>query len=189
MVVEDKGQIVRLVHCTTEEYFKRELYHYRSPEAHGYFAGILITYLSSNAFATFSQDKMVEDLIKKAARYGRFLAPNWDNFDEEEAVKPYMRTLLEDKILIQYAAHNLGHHARIARANFVYDLGTCLAAAGSHNRKTDYSWDLKQLIPSVLGRKPNLACANEVLYKFETKLSPASGPTQSVARPMSRTYN
>lgn len=132
---------------------------------------------------------MVEDLIKKAARYGRFLAPNWDNFDEEEAVKPYMRTLLEDKILIQYAAHNLGHHARIARANFVYDLGTCLAAVGSHNRKTDYSWDLKQLIPSVLGRKPNLACANEVLYKFETKLSPASGPTQSVARPMSRTYN
>lgn len=179
VVVEDKSQIVRLVHYTTEEYFRRKLHHYRSPEAHGYFAGILITYLSFNAFATFSQDMMIEDLMKKAARYGRFLAPNWDNFDEEEAVKPYMKTLLGDNILIQYAAHNWGHHARIACAKLLYDPGTCLATAESYSRNTDNLWDLKQLIPNFLGRKPNLACANEVLHNVETKLNLWTYPIRS----------
>lgn len=182
VVVEGKSQIVRLVHYTTEEYFRRKLHHYRGPEAHGYFVGILITYLSFNVFATFSQDKMIENLIKKAPRYGRFLAPNWYQHEEEDAVIIYMRTFLEDNILIQYAAQNWGHHARIACTNLVYDPGTCLTTAESHSRKTDKSWDLKQLILNFLGRKPNLACANEILHNFETELKlwtyPVRSPTE-----------
>ena len=179
VVVEDKSQIVRLVHYTTEEYFRRNLHHYRSPEAHGYFAGILITYLSFNAFATFSRDNMIEDLINTAERYGRFSVPNWDQLDEGEAVDPYMRTLLESNFLLQYAAENWGHHARIAFANLIYDPGTCLATADFHTEKRDNSWELKQLIPNFLERHANIACANEVLHHIETKPSIWSYQTRS----------
>lgn len=181
VVVEDKSQIVRLVHYTTEEYFKRRLHQFRGPEAHRYFAGILITYLSFDMFTAFSRDKMIEDLIDEAPRYGRFLVPKWFKYEEESEVKYYMMILLRDNVLLEYAANNWGHHARIACASLVYDPSTFLDTVESHSRKTNNSWDLKQLILNFLGKKPNRACANEVLHNSNTKLGlwnyPARSPT------------
>ena len=170
VVVEDRSQIVRFVHYTTEEYFRRKLHQYRSPEAHQYFAGVLITYLSLSAFGSFSRDSMIEGLSKKAAQNSRVPPPKWDvGYDEEDAVRNYMTTFLENNILMRYAAENWGHHARIALTNYKYDPGTCLATADSHDKTLDISCDLTQLIPDFLTRKPNIACANEVLHHLETK--------------------
>jgi hypothetical protein len=53
VVVDPESQIVRLVHYTTEEYFK-DIQIFRSPESHRHVAGVLITYLGFSCFASFN---------------------------------------------------------------------------------------------------------------------------------------
>ena len=167
VVIEGWHRTVRLVHYTTEEYFRRKLQHYRSPEAHRYFAGILVTYLSFTVFATFSQDKMVEDQMKTSAVGGRDLAPWWVSRREKKAVDLYLKNLFANNILLPYAAENWGYHARIAFKDIGYIPDPCLATVNCRNQEHG-SWNLEQLIPDFLGKKPNISCANEVIHYFET---------------------
>ena len=104
VVIEDESKIVRLVHYTTEDYFRRKLRHFHGPEAHQYFAGTLITYLSFSTFASFSQDKMIEGLGNKTSKYNTM--SRFDRYDIEVAVDCYMRDLLKNNTLLQYAAEN-----------------------------------------------------------------------------------
>ena len=179
VVIEGSGQTVRLVHYTTEEYFRRKWQRYRSPEAHRHVAGVLITYLSSTTFSTFSPDKMIEDLINRVATDGSVSSPRLIPYEElkEKAVNSYMNTLhsymntlLESNTLMQYAAQNWDHHARIAFTDLGYNPNPCLAIVDCHNRKKDDSWNLMQLIPAFLGKKPNVLCANEVVHHVKAKL-------------------
>lgn len=110
VVVEDESQIVRLVHYTTEEYFKRQLQHYRSSEAHRYVAGILVTYLSFTMFANVSMDKKIEDAINKDEE-------GWSWNRRGTVAGIVMRKLFKDSMLVQYAAEEWGNHARDAFAN------------------------------------------------------------------------
>ena len=171
VVVEDKSKAVRLVHYTAEEYFGRKLRDYHNPEAHRYFAGTLLTYLSFTTFASFSRDKMVPRLISTLAKDNKELMSSRDFWDEEAVVANYMGDLLSNNILLQYAAEYWGYHVRNAFASLDHDADACLATANFSNEKTDSSWNLKELVPDFLGRKPNVKCADEVIHHIETKLT------------------
>ena len=169
VVVEDGSKVVRLVHYTTEEYFKRKLQHYHGPEAHQYFAGTLITYLSFITFASFSQDEMVEGIPQRRAKYSTM--SRWPSSEVDEAVTVFMENLLEKNTLLRYAAANWGHHVRNSFASHDYNPDTCLATAGFHGEETSSSWNIKELILEFLARKPNIACANEVSHHVEAPLT------------------
>ena len=170
VVVEDESWIVRLVHYTTEEYFRRKLPHYRSPEAHRYFAGILVTYLSFSTFATFSQNKMDQYLRQQTAEGGRlyrYTGRFWGNGYEVES---YLKDLFESTALLNYAAKYWGHHARHALTNRYCHRYIGLSRADTETKITDNSWNLEQMIPDLLDKKANIACANEFFYSTKTKL-------------------
>ena len=168
VVVEDGSQIVRLVHYTTEEYFRRKLQSYRSPEAHGYFAGVLITYLNFTTFATFSLDKAMEDARDEAAARHANVPMIWS--DERKTIKDYVESLLERNVLLLYAAENWGHHIRDAFMIIGDDPDSHLASSDPHNGKADNLWNLKQLVQDFLQKEYNMACAIEVVHYVETQL-------------------
>lgn len=168
VVVEDESQIVRLVHYTTEEYFKRKLHRYCGLAAHGYFAGILITYLNFATFSTFSLDKVIEDAMNEAAARDADVSMNW--MEERRVIRNYMENLFESNILVQYAAENWVYHTRDALTNIGDNPDACLATTDPRNGETDNPWNLKQLIPDFLEKEHNVACANEVSHYADTKL-------------------
>lgn len=167
VVVEDGSQIVRLVHFTTEEYFKRKLQRYRNPKAHAYFANVLITYLSFTTFTTFSLDKIVDDAANEAAvRDANF---SMSVTQEHYFLERYMESLLERYVLVRYAAEYWGLHVRDASTNIEYSSNPCLSTTESHDNEVDLR-DLKQLIEGFLEKEQNIACANEVFYHVKKKL-------------------
>ena len=168
VVVEDGNQIVRLVHFTTEEYFKRKLQRYRSPKAHGNFANVLITYLSFTTFTTFSLDKIVEDAANEAAvRDANFsMSVNKEHY----FIEMYMESLLESYVLMRYAAEYWGLHVRDAFTNIEYSSNLCLSTTESHDNEVDNLKGLKQLIQGFLEKEQNIACANEVFHHVKKRL-------------------
>lgn len=186
VVVEEGSQIVKFVHYTAEEYFRRKMHHYRGPEAHQYFAGVLVTYLSFTTFANFSLDNISKNAVYMSPEDSSISAPEsvW-NYKGHPMYK-YMESFIKKRILLRYAAENWGPYARIALADSVFNLETCLATADSHNEQTDTSWDLKQLIPDFLARNSNVACANQVLRhnektRFPYSRLPVRGPTDVIS--------
>lgn len=168
VMVEDGSQIVKFVHYTTEEYFKRKIQRYRSPEAHGYFAGILITYLSFTTFEIFSLEKVIEAAVDEAA--ARDANVPMSSTEEEYAIQNYVENLLERNILLQYAAENWGHHTRDAFLIVGDYPDSCLATTDPHSGMADSLWNLKQLVQDFLQKEHNIACANEVFRHFEKQL-------------------
>ena len=168
VVVEDESQIVRLVHYTTEEYFKRKVPSYRSLEVHGYLAGILITYLCFTTFTEFSIDKVIEAAILEATTRDASVPMSWS--EERRAIKKYMKGLLETNVLIQYAAENWGHHTRDAFTNIRNDPEFCLATTVRKESEADNLRSLKQLTQDFLEKENNVACTNEVFHHLENQL-------------------
>ncbi|KAI4090696.1 MAG: hypothetical protein LQ344_004600 [Seirophora lacunosa] len=144
VVVEEESQIVRLVHYTTEEYFERKQHDFRSPEAHQYFCGQLITYLGFPNIAGL----VVEDEIarmemedEKLAKAGKYLFIN------------HLRKLFSEKKepdLVIYGAENWGYHARQAFARL-------------EDRPRDKSRDLEQQIDLYLRTSQNVEFAIRIL--------------------------
>ena len=193
VVVEEGSQIVKLVHSTTEEYFSRKPHHYWGPEAHQYFAGVLVTYLSFTTFANLSLDNISKNAVDKSPEDSSISASKWTKYDEEEAINTYMESSIKNNILLRYAAENWGPYARIALTDSVFKPENCLATADSHNGQTDNSWNLKQLIPDFLARKSNVACANLVLRhvenaRLELPNLPVRGPTDVTSLQMASLY-
>ena len=168
VVVEDGSQIVRLVHYTTEEYFKRRLQRYRSPEAQGYFASILITYLSFTTFTSFSLDRIIEDAMTEAAARDANVPMSWS--EEQHAMQRYIESLLDSNILLQYAAENWGHHARNAFTDIEHNPDLCWATTNPHNSEVENLWSLKQQIQDFLENEHNIACANEIFHHVKKQL-------------------
>ena len=170
VIVEDGSQIVRFVHYTTGEYFKRKLQDYCSPEAHGYFAGILVTYLSFTKFESFPLEKVIEDAVDEAGGV-HFEMPLRKGVN---AIKNYVRKLLERNVLLQYAAENWGHHTRDAFMIIGDYPDTCPATTEPQNGKAEKLRNLKQLVQEFLQKEHNIACANEVFHHFETQFPKSS---------------
>ncbi|KAF6232153.1 hypothetical protein HO173_009536 [Letharia columbiana] len=168
VVVEDESQIVRLVHYTTEEYFKRKVQRYRSPEAHGHFASILVTYLSFTTFTTFSLDTIVKDAMNEAAARDANIPMTWS--EEHSAVTRYMEGLFESNVLVQYAAENWGRHTHDAFTNTRDNPDSCLTTTDPHNIEVENLLSLKQLIRDFLEKEHNTACANEVFHHVKKQL-------------------
>ena len=162
VIVEDSSQIVRFVHYTTEEYFKRKLQRYCSPEAHGRFAGILITYLSFTKFESFPIEDWIEEVVDEAGD----VEFQWTRISRDVVIENF----LEHNILLQYAAENWGHHTRDAFMITGDHPESCLATTNSHSGLTDNPWNLKKLVQDFLQKEHNAACANEVFHHTETLL-------------------
>lgn len=169
VVVEDGSQIVKLVHYTTEEYFKRKLQCYRSPEAHGYFASILITYLSFKTFATFSLDKAIEEVMTQVEARTPNTPINWS--EEQHAINTYVESVTESNVLVRYAAENWGHHTRDALTTIEESSGSCIAATGRRSSEVTNLRSLKQMIQDFLETEHNVACANEVFRHVKWQLN------------------
>ena len=165
VVVEEGSQIVKLVHYTTEEYFKRKLQRYRSPEAHGYLASILITYLSFTTFTAFSLDKAIEDAMNQVAARTPNASMDW--IEEQNAITRYIESVTESNVLVRYAAENWGHHTRDAFTTIEDSSGSYLTTTGRRSSELDNLRSLKQLIQNFLEKEHNIACANEVSHHVE----------------------
>ena len=165
VVVEDDSQIVRLVHYTTGEYFQRKLQSYRNPEAHGYIAGVLITYLSFTTFTTFSLMKVLQDATDEAAARDPNFTLSWS--EERTVVENYIEGFLERNALLQYAAVNWGHHVREAFTNIRNHPDACSPTHDSDNNEVDSVWTLMRLTQDFLGKENNMDCANEVFHHVE----------------------
>lgn len=162
VVVESDSQIVRLVHYTTGEYFQRKLQSYRSPEAHGYIAGVLITYLSFTTFTTFSLMNLLQDATDEAAARDPDFALSWS--EERTVVENYIEGFLERNALLQYAAVNWGHHVREAFTNI---RDACSLTHDSDNNEVNSVRILVRLTQDFLGKENNMDCANEVFHHVE----------------------
>ena len=170
VVVEDESQVVRLVHYTTDEYFKRRPDRYRSPEAHRYIAGVLVTYLSFTTFANFSIYKTIDDAMNERAEECKMSMTVPENDEKSEAVWASMERCLKDNVLVEYAAEYWGHHAREALTSPEDQSDLCLTTTSVQDSKADDLWDLKQLILEFLKKKHNIACANAVIYHVDRRL-------------------
>ena len=177
VVVEDESEIVRLVHYTTEEYFKRKLQRYRSPEAHEAFSGILITYLSFAAFTSFALEKIIDakhEIAKK--RKDRKLLRDI----RRDAINDYIADLYKSSDLVIYAAENWGHHAREAFTNKGDESNSCLYSSVFQDNEADSRYDLKQLIPWFLQQEANLVYADQIVVYIEDYTKGRSGWLKSV---------
>lgn len=174
VVVEDGSQIVRLVHYTTEEYFKRKHQRYRNPVAHAYFAVILITYLSFRTFESFSRETVIGGAMDETATRGAKVPISWT--EEQIAIDNYMKTLLDRNILLKYAAVYWGHHTRDTNTVIRDHPDPGLAITDPHNGKADNQRNLKQLVKDFMQKERNIACANGVFYHVEKELQRGSSP-------------
>lgn len=165
VVVEDGSQVVRLVHYTTEEYFKRKHQRFRNPEAHAYFAVTLVTYLSFTTFGTFSPDKVIGDAMDQAAT--RDAEISIGRTEKQDAIQDYMDALLERSVLLQYAAENWGHHTREALIYITHHPDPGIANVDPHSGKADNQWNLKQVVKSFVQKDRNVAFANGVFHYVE----------------------
>lgn len=159
VVVEDGSQIVKLVHYTTDEYFRRKLPRYRNPGAHGYLAGVLVTYLNFKTFTMSSLEIKIEDALNENDRLPETLA-----LTEEEVKMTCLERFFKDNVLVIYSAENWGHHAREAFTSFG-DRSTPSSITGSlENSKGDEIWSLKKLILDFLEKEDNILYANEIVH-------------------------
>ena len=165
VVVEDDSQIVRLVHYTCGEYFQRNLQSHRSPEAHGYIAGVLITYLSFTTFTNFSLMKVLQDATDEAAARDPNSTLSWS--EERTVVENYIEGFLERNALLQYAAVNWGHHVREAFTDIRSRPDACTTSHDSEKNEVDKVWTLAHLTQDLLGKECNMDCANEVFHHVE----------------------
>ena len=165
VVVEDDSQIVRLVHYTCGEYFQRNMQSYRSPEAHGYIAGVLITYLNFTTFTSFSLMKELQDATDEAAARDPNFTLSWS--EERTVVENYIDGFLEGYALLQYAAVNWGHHVREAFTGIRSHPDACTTSHNSDKNEVDKVWTLARLTQDLLGKESNMDCTNEVFHHVE----------------------
>lgn len=158
VVVEDQSQIVRLVHYTVEEYFARKAERYRSPEAHAFFACILLTYFSFTQFGKWS----LTDAIDKEFKILRKHSLDYNSDSDSEARELCMRRFLGDNILVSYVAENLGYHAREAFAKHGHESSSCFTTTSLQNSKLDKLWTLTKMMLDFLKKQDGFTCLNEV---------------------------
>ena len=157
VVVEDESQVVRLVHYTVEEYFARKVERYRNPEAHAFFARILITYLSFTQFEKWSLKDAIHEEFKIQREDGLV-------YDSEYAAPELcMRRFLGDNVLVSYGAENLGYHAREVFTKLALESSSCFTTTDLGNSKPDKLWDLHILMLDFLKKQDCVACLNEVI--------------------------
>ena len=179
VVVEDDSQIVRLVHYTCGEYFQRNLQSYRSPEAHGYIAGVLITYLGFTTFTYFSLMKVLQDATDEAAARDPNSTLSWS--EERTVVANYIEGFLEGYALLQYAAVNWGHHVREAFTDIRPHPDASTTSHHSDTNEVDSVWTLVRLTQDLLGKENNMDCANEVFHHVEKQFDSIGLATEFVA--------
>ncbi|KAL9008772.1 MAG: hypothetical protein Q9173_006135, partial [Seirophora scorigena] len=153
VVVEEESQTVRLVHYTTEEYFERKQQHLRSPEAHQYFCGQLITYLGFNNIP----GRVLEDEIAEEEMADKELAELRERILSDILGKLFSEK--KDPDLVIYGAENWGYHARQAFARL-------------ESRPRDKSRDLEQQIDLYLRKAQNIYFANRILCYIEWRQRP-----------------
>ncbi|KAL8648358.1 MAG: hypothetical protein Q9210_005039 [Variospora velana] len=141
VIVEEESQIVRLVHYTTEEYFKRKQQHFRSSEAHRYFCGILIIYLGFTRFTIFALEGEMAEAYK----------PNPPGV---ATLLRHLENLRQENDLVVYGAENWGYHARQALSHL-------------EDNTREESRNLEQLIAQYLQKVQNIEYANRILIGIE----------------------
>lgn len=150
VVVEEESQIVRLVHYTTEEYFERKQHDFRSPEAHQYFCGQLITYLGFPNIAGL----VVEDEIARMEMEDEKLAKTGKGPSKNHLKKLFSEKKEPD--LVIYGVENWGYHARQAFARL-------------EDRPSNKSRDLEEQIDLYLRTSPNVGFAIRILCYLEER--------------------
>ena len=152
VVVEDESRIVRLVHYTVEEYFAHKVERYRNPEAHAFFACILITYLN---FAQF------ENWSLKDAAYAElqtsFQFSEKDPRDMYRAMELCMTNFIEDNVLVSYGAEYWGHHAREAFTKLAHESMSCPTTTRLQDSMSAKLWTLNQMMLDLLSKQNRVA--------------------------------
>ncbi|KAL8820153.1 MAG: hypothetical protein Q9223_001570 [Gallowayella weberi] len=140
VVVEDESTIVRLVHYTTEEYFKRELQCYRDQAAHQYVCGVLITYLSFPGFTISALKEWLREEEYRKPKLEHEIRLQWHG-------KDYVS--INKCSLAEYAASNWDYHTRTALRESGHGSAPSPYTYG-WQATLDESWDLVQLISRYL---------------------------------------
>ena len=171
LVVEDRESgIIRLVHYTAEDYFKRNNT-YRNPQSHRKFAGILVTYLNCLEHPTspFTERHVIVD-----GRIDPVYREAWQRY-------------LYDHALLEYAVGQWGNHVREApeptdkedwRSN------DCTRT----NTQTDNergTWDIKTLVLALLANKSKMVLYPDILSGYDHRppkfhISPFGAPDLSI---------
>lgn len=115
IITSGDNDFVRFVHYTTQEYFARAS-HSQLSAAQKYLAHVCITYLSFSAFSTESFVKSI-DKISESSAAKLSVVDQRKRFKKFENVANYegsMHLLLQEHILLVYAAQHWGNHAREA---------------------------------------------------------------------------
>ena len=159
VVTDEKSGIVRLVHYSAEEFFKRT--EYKSPRSHGQAAGILLTYLNffNNSGVTF---------------------PTEVSYYWNQSVR--VRAFRED-MLLDYAAEHWGNHVRQVFSSVQHvSKDPRSPSQGLNNdlqsgRKRP-TWDIDRLVVELLNNKKNVTSFTQISLYNRYPLRP--WPNESV---------
>ena len=161
VVVEDGSRIVKFVHYTAEEYFRRKLQRYRSSKAHGYFADILITYLNFTSFENTTRSNFLETLAKRKNKDDSYTGLPRSLHIGTLSSRRYLIYLLEKNILLGYASENWDYHVRNALGDRTYDPDKGLATIDTLDTQ-----NLEQLITNLAESIHMIVCIDKAISRL-----------------------
>jgi ankyrin repeat protein len=147
IITSGDNDVVRFVHYTTQEYFERAS-HSQLSAAQRYLAHVCITYLSFSAFSTESFVKSIDKISESSAEKLRVVDQR-KGFKKLENVVNYegsMHLLLQEHILLVYAAQNWGNHAReaIKRDPAINAINAIVSKFLAKKTNVSYSMEVKR---------------------------------------------